>query len=121
MNSLIKYRGRVATTGDVEYIKRVIADNPGISRWRLSRKLARAWNWVQPNGCLRDMVCRGFLLCLHRAGYIQLPARKRNPNNPLAARQAPAEVDVDRKPVTAVLSQLGPLEFVQVRRSQGEK
>ena len=68
----IKYQGKIATTADVEFIKRLIAENPGDSRRGISKKLCEAWNWVQPNGALRDMVCRGFLLRLHRAGYIKL-------------------------------------------------
>lgn len=58
----IKYQGRVATTQDIEFIKKLIAENPGESRRSLSKKLCKAWNWVQPNGILRDMVYRGFLL-----------------------------------------------------------
>ena len=61
---------------DVEFIKRLISENPGDSRRILSRKLCKAWNWVQPNGVLRDMVCRGFLLRLEEAGYIKLPPRR---------------------------------------------
>ncbi|MCP4626011.1 MAG: transposase, partial [bacterium] len=47
-----------------KFIKRLIAENPGDSRRGLSKKLCEAWNWIQPNGALRDMVCRGFLLRL---------------------------------------------------------
>ena len=83
----IKYQGRFASTDDVAFIKRMIAENPGDSRRVLSKKLCEAWNWVQPNGALRDMVCRGFLLQLHRAGYIKLPARKFTPNNPFVNRK----------------------------------
>jgi hypothetical protein len=49
----IKYQGRVATTQDIEFIKKLIAENPRDSRRSLSKKLCKAWNWVQPNGFLR--------------------------------------------------------------------
>ncbi len=117
----IKYRGKVATTEDVDFINRLIKDNPDDSRWALSKKLCKAWNWVQPNGTLRDMVCRGFMLELHRAGYIQLPAKKRNPDNPLMNRRIPDSINIDKTPVSTPLKQVLPLEFCQVRRSSKEK
>jgi hypothetical protein len=42
-------------------------------------KLSKSWNWVQPNGALRDMVFQGFMLALHRAGYIKPPRAKIHP------------------------------------------
>lgn len=35
--------------------------SPLLSRKALSRKLCEVWDWRQPNGCLRDMVCRGLM------------------------------------------------------------
>ena len=51
----------------------LIAANSGASRRTLSKKLCEAWEWKQANGALRDMVCRGLLLMLERAGQIELP------------------------------------------------
>ncbi len=121
MNSEVKYQGRIATTEDVEFIKRLIADNPNDSRRALSGKLCKAWNWVQPNGALRDMVCRGFLLQLDRAGYIKLPPRKCTPNNPLANRKKPSKIKIDQTPISTTLPKIQPLEFRQVRRTSSEK
>lgn len=121
MDLEIKYQGRIATSEDIEFIKGVIAENPGDSRRLLSKKLCEAWNWVQPNGALRDMVCRGFLLQLHRAGYISLPPRRVKPNNPLANRKRPPKVDVDQTPICTKLSKIQPLEIRQVRRTSYEK
>ena len=54
----------------------------------------KAWQWKQANGAPRDMVCRGLLLMLHRAGEIQLPpVRFRGSmveGMPLPSRQRPA-------------------------------
>ena len=113
----IKYRGIVATTEDVAFINELITQNPYDSRRALSIKLCRAWNWVQPNGVLRDMVCRGFLLALHRAGYIRLPESRIRRVNPLANRRKPSVIHVDDSPIISDLKRLGPLEFRQVRRS----
>ena len=60
----IRYRGRQATSEEVALIRQLIAENPEDSRRALSVKLCRALNWVQPNGALRDMVCRGYMLAL---------------------------------------------------------
>ena len=64
----LRYRGRTVTAADVGFIRELIASDPGASRRRLSEKLCTAWGWVQPNGELRSMVCRGLMLELARAG-----------------------------------------------------
>ena len=117
----IKYRGRVATTSDVAFINKLIKDNPNDSRRALSVKICKAWNWLQPNGALKDMVCRGFMLELHRAGYIQLPAKKRTPNNPLMNRRIPDSIPINNTSFSTSLKEALPLEFCQIRRSVKEK
>lgn len=121
MDLAITYRGRVATAQDVTFINHLIKANPNDSRRALSVKLCKAWNWRQPNGALRDMVCRGFMLALHRAGHIKLPARKLCPQNPLAERRVPETIAIERRPIEKKLSAILPLEFRQVRRSGAEK
>ncbi|MBN2256321.1 MAG: DUF4338 domain-containing protein [Anaerolineaceae bacterium] len=61
------------------------------------------------------------MLELHRAGHIQLPAKKRNPDNPLMNRRIPDSISIDKTPVSTSLKQALPLEFCQVRRSGKEK
>ena len=116
----IKYRGRMATTEDVELINKLIAECPGISRRSLSVKFCQLTNWVQANGNLRDMVARGFMLSLYRAGFINLPPKKYNTCNPLAKPKKPAEIVIDKTPIDAELKDM-KLEFIQVRRSSKEK
>ena len=80
MDTELKYRGRAIRRADLEFIRKLIAENPGLSRRALSAKLCEAWNWRQSNGALCDMVCRGLMLHLHRAGHIELPpVRVRHP------------------------------------------
>jgi hypothetical protein len=62
MSLEFRYRGKVVTDVDIALIRQLILDNPNDSRWALSKKLCRAWNWIQPNGTLKDMVCRGLML-----------------------------------------------------------
>ena len=121
MSLQFRYRGKTVTDDDIAFIRQLILDNPSDSRWALSKKLCRAWNWVQPNGTLKDMVCRGLMLELHRAGHIQLPAKKCCVNNPFVNRKRPAKVTIDQSPVDAKLSDIKPLQFCQVRRTASEK
>jgi hypothetical protein len=120
MIQLLKYRGRDVTEADAAFLRELIAWNPQASRRALSRLACQAWNWVQPNGAPRDMVCRGLMLKLHRAGQIVLPAPRRAPHNPLARRGRPAPVKMEAGPITGALKELLPLTLRQVRRTSEE-
>jgi len=120
MEVKFRYRGREVTEPDLEFIRELIAAHPGASRRELSARLCAAWNWVQPNGAPRDMVCRGLMLQLHRAGHIQLPpVRWVNPN-PFLVRRRPLPPLLDTTPLVAPLAQIQPLELELVRRTGGE-
>ena len=121
MNEVLKYRGRVVSDEDVAFIRQLIVAHPALSRRALSQKLCEAWNWVQPNGHPRDMVCRGLMLALHRAGQIELPSRRQVPPNPLAQRSKPVWANIDRVPLDGKLTGIGPLHFEQVRRTPRER
>lgn len=121
MDALLRHRGRVVTESDAAFVRTLIAAHPEASRRALSKELCDAWGWVQPNGTPRDMVCRGLMLALHRAGHIVLPATRRAMYNPLAERRRPAPIAVDESPIAGRLSELGPLEFRQVRRTPEER
>jgi hypothetical protein len=120
VDPILTYRGRSVTAADVALIGDLIAAHPGASRRALSKKLCEAWNWVQQNGRPRDMVCRGLMLALHRAGHVALPAVKRSVHNPLIRRRRPAPVGVPDEPLCAPLDEIGPLEIRQVRRTPEE-
>lgn len=120
MNVRLRYRGREITDTDIAMIRELIAAHPAASRWALSKLLCEAWAWRQANGQLCDMVCRGLMLALHRAGHIELPpARGVMVNNVVTRRRRPT-VEVDRSPVCGRLEQLRPLTIRQVRRTTEE-
>jgi hypothetical protein len=121
MNLPFKYRGRIVDDADVDVINRLIKDHPADSRRALSKKLCLAWNWVQPNGTLKDMVCRSLMLTLHRAGHIQLPPARQRPRNPLVDRKKPDVAKIDQTPIEGQISTLSPLTIRQVRRTAEEK
>jgi hypothetical protein len=115
-----QYRGRVISAEDIVFIQQLIREHPRASRRALSAKLCEAWQWKQSNGSPRDMVCRGLLLMLHRAGAIELPPVRYTPPNPLAKRRPPVAMLIDTTPMQGRLSRLQPIEFQQVRRTGDE-
>lgn len=117
----IIYHSRKITTADIAFIKELIAKNPGKSRRFISQELCRQWNWRQANGALKDMVCRGLLLKLHREGLITLPARKRVPPNPFLNRKPPKPVEVDNSPIQGSLKDIRPINLQSVRKTEFEK
>ena len=121
MAELLKYRGRPVTDADAAFLRDLIQRNPTASRCVLSRLVCQAWNWVQPNGALRDMVCRGLMLALHRGGHIVLPPQRWVPANPLAQRRQPAPLTMEAEPIRCALKDLLPLTFRQVRRTEDER
>jgi hypothetical protein len=118
--AVLRYRGWEVRRSDLSFIRELIAAHPQASRRALSTKLCQAWGWVQANGRWRDMVCRGLMLELDRAGHIELPPARKGVPNPLAHRLRPAPVEVDRSPICCALGELGRLEFCQVRRTPEE-
>jgi len=120
MSTPWRYRGQEISAEQVAFIRKLIAAHPGASRRELSAKLCDAWQWQQANGTPRDMVCRGLLLMLHRAGEIPLPPVRYTPPNPLVRRPRPPARLIDTTPIQGPLNQLQPIEFQPVRRTAEE-
>ena len=115
-----QYRGRVISSEEILFLRQFIAEHSHLSRRKLSATVCEAWDWKQANGALRDMVCRGLLLMLHRAGEIELPAVRFVARNPFVERERPAPVLIDTTPVITCLKTLQPVEVQQVRRTGDE-
>jgi hypothetical protein len=124
METIFRYRSQEITAPQVEFIRQLIAEHPGATRRRLSLLLCDAWGWKQANGAPRDMICRGLLLGLDRAGEIRLPAARTKRFYPgvrhAAKRWKTARIEVDTTPLTVPLSAIRPLEFRLVRRTPEE-
>src|SRR5436305_10129650 len=71
MPEMWRYRGQSISSEQIGFLREFIAAHPDSSRWKLSRQLCEALGWKQANGALRDVVCRGLLLRLERAGEIR--------------------------------------------------
>jgi uncharacterized protein DUF4338 len=116
-----RFRGRDITDDDIAFLRRLIEESQDCSRREISRRVCKAWNWVQPNGLLRDMVCRSLLLDLERAGHITQPPQRMRPPNNVILRRTPKLLEVDQAPLATSLQGLGPLEWRQVRRTGDEQ
>src|SRR5215813_3802932 len=103
-----RYRGRQISQEDILYIRALVERHPNQSRRKLSTRLCEAWQWRQPNGALRDMVCRGMLLMLERAGQITLPPVSYVRHNPLAKRTRPLRMQIDTTVIEDRLRNLRP-------------
>lgn len=106
-------QGRLIRAEDIEWIRAILSDHPDWHRTRVSREIARAWQWYDATGRLKDMACRALLLKLERRGDLQLPGRRRAPVNHRRA--------VDFQPVlhdtTAMegaLADLRPIQLLEV-------
>ena len=119
MDGVIRYRGKTYTSTEIKEIREVIAAHRDRSRWFISREICRRWNWTQPNGVLKDMICRGLLVRLEAQKLIELPAAKMP--SPYPGRRKPPVIEVDQTPVEGKLSDLKPVELLQVRRTPLEK
>src|SRR5437763_489773 len=112
MDVVLRFRGREVSQADVVFIRALIREYPEVSRRELSRKVCQAWNWVQSNGTPSDMICRGLMLALERAGHITMPPVKRAQQaNPLVVRRRPRRPEIESSPLSGSLKDLGPLEF----------
>jgi len=116
-----RYRGQEIDSQQIAFLQEFIRTHPTSSRWKLSRQLCEALGWKQANGTLRDVVCRGLLLMLERAGVIELPpVRRQIRGQRRTGRPRPEAVLIDTTPLAMPLKQLGAIEIEQVRRTADE-
>ena len=116
-----RYRGQEIGSEQIVFLREFIRTHPTSSRWKLSRQLCEALGWKQANGALRDMVCRGLLLMLDRAGEIELPPVRRQIRGQCrTGRPRPEAMLIDTTPLAMPLKELGPIHIQPVRRTADE-
>jgi hypothetical protein len=121
MAEVWRYRGQEIDSEQLAFLREFIRTHAASSRWKLSRQLCEALGWKQANGALRDMVCRGMLLMLERAGEIELPPVRRHVRGQCRTRRPrPEAVLIDTAPLAMPLKSLGPIEIQSVRRTADE-
>ena len=116
-----RYRGQTIDRDQISFLREFIREHPHSSRWKLSRQLCEALGWKQANGALRDVVCRGLMLMLARAGEIELPpVRRRILGQRRTARPRREAILIDTTPLKMPLGALGAIEIQLVRRTADE-
>ncbi len=112
----VKYRGREFSEEEISEVREIISAHPDKSRRFISQEVCRRWNWRQPNGTLKDVVCRGLLLHLARHRHIELPPVRQEPHQ-VSHSKRPEIIAVDSTPIESELSVLKPVELRQVSRT----
>jgi hypothetical protein len=101
-------------------IRTLLATEPGWSRYRLSRELCQLWNWRTATGQIKDMAARTLLLKLEQRGLLELPARRWASPNRMRHKRV-VTVGHDPEEVRAPLTELQPLQVVELSQSSGER
>ena len=108
-------QGRLIRPADLAQVRELMIAQPDWSRWRLSRELARLWDWRTPHGQLKDMAARTLLLKLEQRGWIALPARRcASPNRMRHKRMLTLAPTLNQEPLRAPLAGLRPLSLREV-------
>lgn len=108
----LKIQGRFMTEAEVDEVRMLLQKHPSWNRSHLSRELCGRWNWRRPDGQIKDMACRELLRKLESRTLIKLPPSKGSG----PGRQPKIEpVEFDQSPVSCLLSDIRPVEIVDVR------
>jgi hypothetical protein len=92
---VFRYRSRELASHDIDFIRSAISKYYSRGRSYISRVLCRHWNWVQPNGKLKEYPARDLLLRLEEKGFINLPPRLNQKNN--LKRNTYAQIPIFKK------------------------
>lgn len=106
------------TNEKIEFIRRLIEENPGIGRTKLSRMLCEMWDWRGANGQLKDMSCRDMLRALDKAGKIVLP-KPQSTSRKAGEHMKIKHLVHDETPIESSLKDLRPLR-VEVVSSKAD-
>ena len=112
-------RNRTIASEDLLYIQNLVNEYWHLGRTHISRNLCQRWNWIQPNGRLKDMACREVMVTLERQGHLQLPPGRHNGRNEKRDRFV-SSVLVDQSPMEGSLADYGPVTMTMVRNTPME-
>ncbi|MBU1342928.1 MAG: DUF4338 domain-containing protein [Proteobacteria bacterium] len=110
-------RNRKITAQDLQFIQSVVHEYWGKGRTQISKILCTKWNWVQPNGRLKDMACREVLLTLYRKGLLDYPPPLQSSNN---VKRAVSKIPVKEEPINCHVNDLDPIWIKMVRNTDQE-
>ena len=111
MDFPICVQGRRLQACDIAWLNSLIDSNPDWNRSRLSRHIARHWEWSNAAGQLKDMAARTLLGKLERRGLITLPPRQTSPPYSRRAARRIEPVLHATDPIAQPLAELCPLRL----------
>ena len=122
MTASLIVQGRRVQPADLQCIRQFRQAHPEWTRRRLSRELARHWQWHTPVGQLKDMAARTLLVKLQQRGLIDLPPRRQTPTNRMrSGRESPVWVEPPACPIAGGLSELGGITVREVSAHAPER
>ncbi len=116
--------GRIIKEDDLTFIQKVIRQHWKKGRTFISKELCRRWNWRQPNGYLKDVLCRSLLLRLDRSGFIQLPPHLQpnyqNRNKNRSPSIITPKIPISTEPIIGKVGHYSSIALKQVKRTDTE-
>jgi len=112
---MTRYSGRNFTLKEFEQIRFLIKQNPDYNRTRLSEEVCRMFQWLKPDGKLKDMSCRVAMLRMDTDGLIRLPPSTRT-KRPVRRIEFTSATD-PQKSVTCPVNQLPQLHLQMVTKA----
>ena len=111
----MRYSGRDFSSNEIKQIQSLIKQNPTFTRLRLSKEVCQLFQWLKPDGNLKDMSCRVAMLRMQRDGIIDLPA-------PTCAKASLKKIKFTpatdpQTPITCAVNQLPPLRLQMVSKN----
>ena len=116
METNLCIQGRSLSPRDIRSIRRLITQNPGWSRWKLSRELCGIWDWRNAKGQLKDIACRSLLRKLDERRYITLPPPVCPSPHRNGKRHIP-DIEHSSDPISGTLVDLHPIQLLDARSS----
>jgi len=107
-----RYCGRDFSADDLQTIARLIEQNPTANRATLSRQVCRLFDWLKPDGGLKDMNCRVAMLRMQDDGLITLPTSQRRARR--RPQFLPTAVTDAQPPISRPVHELTPLTLCPV-------
>ena len=80
------YCGRPFSERELDDIRKLIHDHPGMHRAELSRQVCQRLRWYKADGGLKDMSCRVAMLRMEKDGLLTLPPPRRKKAPPYRCR-----------------------------------
>ncbi len=109
-----RYCGRDFSSQDMRSIRKIITEDPGRSRFQISKIVCKTLGWFKPDGGLKDMSCRVALLRMQEDGLIQLPPPRNSGRNGKPCRIRFSSRTLPGSPVTEPVHQLPSLCLTRV-------